>query len=130
MQDIARKNGTPETASEEETQVRAVTVAPRIDILETEHEFVLLADLPGVKPDAVDIRFEKGELTVHGRRPVAHPGKGLAHRENPATNYQRVFAVSDSVSADKITADLKEGVLTVRLPKVEAVKPKKIVVHG
>jgi len=130
MQDLARKNGSPETAAGEEAEVRTVTVAPRIDILETEHEFLLLADLPGVKSESVDIRFEKGELTVHGCRPVAHPGKGVAHREHPSTNYQRVFSVSETVSADKISAELKDGVLTVHLPKVEAAKPKKITVRG
>ena len=48
-----------------------MTVTPRVDVLETENEFLVLADLPGVKPDDVDVRFEKGELTVHGRRPAA-----------------------------------------------------------
>ncbi|MBA4188479.1 MAG: heat-shock protein SP21 [Planctomycetaceae bacterium] len=104
------------------TEDRAVTVGPRVDVLETESEFLVVADMPGVKPGDVDIRFEKGELSVHGRRP--------ATREYAPTNYQRVFKVADSVAADKITADLKVGVLTVRLPKVEAVKPKRIAVTG
>ena len=109
---------------------RTVTVTPRVDVLETEDEFLLLADLPGVKPEEVDIRFEKGELTLHGRRPAAHVGKDAAMREYEATSYQRTFAVADTVAADKISAELKNGVLTVRLPKVEAVKPKKITVRG
>ncbi|MBX9626350.1 MAG: Hsp20/alpha crystallin family protein [Gemmataceae bacterium] len=109
---------------------RAVTVAPRVDILETEHEFLLLADLPGVTADGVDIRFENGELTVHGKRPAANAGKDEAVREHPGTNFSRVFGVSETVAADKIEADLKHGVLTVRLPKVEAVKPRKIAVRG
>ncbi|MDB5313409.1 MAG: Hsp20/alpha crystallin family protein [Gemmataceae bacterium] len=132
MLDTAIKNGGTEQAQAtgENADVRAVTVTPRVDILETENEFLLLADLPGVKSDDVDIRFEKGELTLHGRRLPSFPGKGVAHREHPATNYQRVFVVADTVAADKITAELKDGVLTVRLPKVEAVKPKKISVRG
>ncbi len=104
------------------TEDRAVTVGPRVDVLETENEFLVVADMPGVKPADVDIRFEKGELAVHGRRP--------ATREYAPTNYHRVFTVAESVAADKITAELKIGVLTVRLPKVEAVKPKRIAVSG
>ncbi|MCE9566402.1 MAG: Hsp20/alpha crystallin family protein [Planctomycetes bacterium] len=104
------------------TDDRAVTVGPRVDVLETESEFLVLADMPGVKPDDVDIRFEKGELSIHGRRP--------ANREYAPTNYHRVFTVAETVAADKISAELKVGVLTVRLPKVEAVKPKRIAVSG
>ncbi len=111
-------------------QARTVTVTPRVDILETEDGFLLLADMPGVRPEDVDIRFEKGELTVHGRRRAGHAGREPAHREYEATSYQRVFAVADTVAADRIEAELKNGVLTVKLPKVEAVKPKKISVKG
>jgi HSP20 family protein len=107
-------------APAELAEERAVTVSPRVDVLETENEFVVLADVPGVKPEDVDIRFEKGELAVHGWRP--------AGRETEAVAYHRSFAVAETVAADKITADLKAGVLTIRLPKVEAVKPKRIAV--
>ncbi|WP_439632196.1 Hsp20/alpha crystallin family protein [Gemmata sp.] len=101
---------------------RSVTVGPRVDVLETEGEFLVVADMPGVKPGDVDIRFERGELSVHGRRP--------ATREYDPTNYHRVFRVAETVAADRITAELKVGVLTVHLPKVEAVKPKRIAVTG
>ena len=106
----------------EVVEERAVTVGPRVDVLETENEFLVLADMPGVKPEDVDVRFERGELTVHGRRPGT--------REYESRNYHRVFAVADTVAADKITAELKNGVLTIRLPKTEAVKPKRIAVTG
>jgi HSP20 family protein len=101
---------------------RAFAVNPRVDVLETENEFLILADMPGVKPEDVDIQFEKGELALHGRRPAGRESEGLA--------FHRTFAVADTVAADKITADLKAGVLTVRLPKVEAAKPKRIAVTG
>lgn len=127
MSEFALKDGGPQAAAAED---RTVTATPRVDVLETENEFVLLADLPGVKPDDVDLRFDNGELMVHGRRSSCHTGKCSAHREHPATDYQRTFAVADTVAADRISAELKNGVLTVRLPKVEAVKPKKITVRG
>jgi HSP20 family protein len=89
--------------------------------METENEFLVLADIPGTKPDDVDIRFERGELSIHARR---------ANRKEEFTTYHRTFGVADTVAADKIAADLKAGVLTIRLPKVEAVKPRKIAVNG
>jgi len=126
MSDLTRKNGT--AGAVERAEARAVN--PPVDVLETEDEFLVLADMPGVRPEDVDVRFEKGELTVHGRRSSAHAEKDWALREYEATNYHRAFAVAETVAADRITADLKGGVLTVRLPKVEAVKPKKITVRG
>jgi len=113
-----------------ENPTRTVTVTPRVDVLETENEVLVLADMPGVKPDDVDVRFEKGELSIHGRRTPSHAGKEFPLREYEATNYFRAFGVSETIAADKIAAELKGGVLTVHLPKVEAVKPRKITVRG
>ena len=111
-------------------QDRAATVHPRVDVLESEDEFLVLADMPGVKPDDVDIRFEKGELTVHGTRRGPAGATEPALREYEPVNYHRGFVVAETVAADRITAEMKNGVLTVRLPKVEAVKPKRITVRG
>lgn len=128
MSDLALKpNGTAPAAADE---TRTATVAPRVDVLETENEFLLLADLPGVRPDDVDVRFEQGELTVHGRRQAADGARRQLLGEYAGANFHRVFAVTDTVAADRIAADLKDGVLTVRLPKIEAVKPRKIAVRG
>jgi HSP20 family protein len=116
-------DGSPQTPTlEADTPERAVAVTPRVDVLETENEFLILADVPGLRPEDVDIRFEKGELTFHGRRPGA--------REFEATAYHRIFAVDDTVAPDRIAAELKGGVLTIHLPKIEAVKPKRITVTG
>ena len=121
MSELVREQGA-QPAPAEVAEERAVTVNPRVDVLETEGEFLVLADMPGVKPQDVDIRFDKGELAVHGWRP--------AGREFEAVAYYRSFAVAETVAADKITADLKAGVLTIHLPKVEAAKPKRIAVTG
>jgi HSP20 family protein len=107
-----------------------VVARPRVDILETEQEVLLLADLPGVRPADVDVRFENGELTIHGRRTPSHLGKKRAQWEYEPTHYHRAFRLSEDVAADKIQAELKNGVLTVRLPKAEAAKPRKIAVRG
>jgi HSP20 family protein len=99
-----------------EKKDRAAVVRPRVDILETPGEFLLVADMPGVGPEGVDLSFDKGELTLRGSR--------------SGWKYERVFSVSDAVAADRIAAEVKNGVLTVKLPKVEAVKPRKIAVQG
>jgi HSP20 family protein len=108
----------------------AVVARPRVDIVETEQELILLADLPGVRPTDVDVRFENGELTIHGRRTPINAGKRRALWEYEPAHYHRAFRLTEDVAADRIEAELKNGVLTVRLPKAEAAKPRRIAVKG
>lgn len=124
----ANKQGTPTAAAT--TPPRAVTVTPRADVLETDDEFLLLADMPGVAADSLDIRFENGELTLHGRRADDSAGRTRALWEYEVTNYFRTFRLTDHIAADRIEAELKNGVLTLHLPKAEAVKPRRIAVKG
>lgn len=119
------------SAAEEPSQVERTRSGrhyqPNVDILEKEDELLLLADMPGAKPGEIDIRFEEGELTIHA--PVAE-------RQGAETNYllaeygvgdfYRTFRVSEQIDASKIQAEYSEGVLRLRLPKVEAAKPRKI----
>jgi|YNPBryunderm2012_1023409.scaffolds.fasta_scaffold22279_2 HSP20 family protein len=112
------------------TETRSWTVSPRIDIVETDDEVRLYADMPGVKPEDVDIRFENGELSVHGRRTVVHHDKSRTAWENPIQGYYRTFRLTEQIASDRIQAELKNGVLTLHLPKIEAVKPRRITVRG
>lgn len=109
---------------------RGVTLSPRVDILETDDEMRLVAELPGVKPEDVDIRFENGELTIHGRREPSHQGLQRAQWEYEVTNYFRAFRVNERIASDKIHAELKNGILTVHLPKTESARPRRIAVKG
>jgi HSP20 family protein len=111
-------------------EAQGVTATPAVDILEREGDLILYADLPGVAPGDVDIRFENGELTVHGKRSPSHAGKDRHFGGDDVTNYFRSFRVSEQIAADKIEAGLKNGRLTLRLPKVEAAKPRRIAVKG
>ena len=86
-------------------------------------------DLPP-NSSALLVAFENGELAVHGRRAASHPDKSRATREFEVTGYFRSFRVAEQIAADKIEAALKNGVLTLHLPKVEAVKPRRIAVKG
>lgn len=104
-------------------------VAPRVDIFETDRELLLYADLPGVASDGVDLRYEDGELILQGRVGGERSGTVLAAEFEPADFY-RVFRVHDSIDAHKIDAELKNGVLTVHLPKEERHQPRKVTVKA
>jgi len=103
---------------------------PRVDVVETENEFVLFADLPGVKDEDVDVHFENGELFLQARCPARQTDAKYLVNEYGTGDYSRAFTINQDVAADKITAVLKNGVLTVQLPKSEAVKPRRIQVKG
>jgi len=109
---------------------RGATNTPRVDILENEHELLLFADMPRVSQDQIDIRFEQGELTLHGHRGTTEPEQGYVGREIDPGDYFRTFRISEQIDGQKIWAELKDGVLTLHLPKSEKAKPRKIAVKG
>jgi len=103
---------------------------PRVDIMETEEESLLLADLPGVKPADADVRFDNGELIIDGRCAPRQEGANYLLSEYGVGDFYRAFSISEDIDWQKISAELKNGVLTIHLPKAETVKPKKITVKG
>jgi len=102
--------------------------APAVDIYDREEEIVLVADMPGVPGNAVDINLERGELTIRGRVSPPQVEGELVFQEYRVGDFVRNFTLSDDLDPEGITAELKSGVLTVRLPKPSARKPKKIAV--
>jgi HSP20 family protein len=115
---------------ESEVEETGRTLTARVDVFEKDDEFLVYADMPGVNPQDVDIRYESGELTLQGRRARSNSDKERAGWEYDVTGYQRSFRVGEHIASDKIEADLRQGVLTLRLPKVEAVRPRRIAVRG
>jgi HSP20 family protein len=109
---------------------REVTYTPRVDIRETEDELVLCADLPGVKPEDADVHFANGELVIQARCAPRQPAANYLCWEYGVGDYYRAFTITEEIDAGKITAELKNGVLTVHLPKSDAVKPRRITVQG
>ena len=99
---------------------------PQVDILETEDELTLLADMPGVDLEGVDIHFENSELTLYGRAASRDEGVEFIYREYGVGDFHRAFKIGPSIDSSKISAQLSDGVLTVHLPKTEAVKPRRI----
>ncbi len=113
----------------ETTQTRPVFVPP-VDIYETNDALVLLADMPGVSNDGVEIHLEDSELTIRGK--VANEPSGLSpiYTEYRSGDYYRSFTLSNVIDQDKIEASMKNGVLKVILPKAEAARPRKIEVKA
>ena len=103
--------------------------SPAVDVLENEQELILKADIPDVNPKDIDVQVENQTLTIKGNRQFEREtgSKGGYHRiERSFGNFVRSFAVPSTVDTEKVGADYKQGVLTVRLPKKEAAKPRQI----
>ncbi len=106
--------------------------APAIDIYETPDAFVIDAELPGVKPDDVEISVEEGTLTVRGERtPRGGVSEEAYHRvERRYGPFGRSISLPQSVNTERIDATFDAGVLTITVPKAEQAKPRKIEVKA
>ena len=103
-------------------------LSPEVDIEETEAEFLITADLPGVEEKNIGITVKDGVLTVSGHREttVEHEATTTVLRERSSGSFQRSFRISRTVNSEKIAASYKNGVLQVVLPKAEETKPRQI----
>lgn len=103
---------------------------PAVDIYETEEAVTLLAEMPGVAKDGVEINLENDTLTVKGHK-AANGGSDERSllREFETGHYLRRFTIAETINQEKIAATMSDGVLTLVLPKVEPAKPKKIEVQ-
>ena len=99
---------------------------PSVDILEKHNELLVVADVPGASGDDVDIRFDDGTLTIHAKVEPRHEHTEYLLQEYQIGDYWRTFEISEAIDASKISADYAEGVLTLHLPKAEALRPRKI----
>jgi HSP20 family protein len=104
------------------------TIAPPVDIFETDTAYVLLADMPGADPAELEVIAERGELLIRGR--ADSPSEVPDYQEFELGTYQRQFALTDDLDADRISATLREGVLRVEIQKSARVQPKKIPVRA
>ena len=99
---------------------------PNVDILEKTDELLIQADIPGASAESVDVDFEDGLLTISAQVPERDVNREYLMREYEIGDYRRTFRVSEAIDASQITAEYKEGVLTLRLPKSSNVKARKI----
>lgn len=113
------------SAGREQTRSEENFGTPPVDIYEDEHGLVVIADLPGVDVGALDVGVERGVLTIRGRANHLVTGQPL-HREYELSGFYRQFQLPDEVDSGRIEAELKNGVLFLRLPRSERAKPRRI----
>jgi len=120
-QAAARTPGDKSLATREETRY----IVPPVDIYETDSALTGVVDLPGVDKDGVDVRVEENVLTIKGKADYDPPANILLGEFN-LLGYYRQFQLTDEVDQSRISAESKNGVLTIHLPKAEKSKPKQI----
>ena len=119
-----------ELEKKQESTVPARFYLPNTDIFETEQSLSLIVEMPGVDKNKVDVRVEDGVLTIEGRLDFSkYEGMQPVYTEYNVGHYRRSFSLSNKVDQGKISAEMKDGVLTLVLPKPEATKPRKISVN-
>lgn len=119
----------PDTFNGEKT--RATVYRPMVDIYETDDELVVQADVPGTKTEDIEVRYENGTMTIHAKA-TERQGEGTNYvlREYGVGDFYRSFQVAESIDGSRISAELSHGVLTLRLPKSEQARPRKIEVRS
>jgi HSP20 family protein len=118
------------TRSTETAGTTTQTVRPRYDVQQTAEAYNVTAYLPGVAKDGLEVTAEGNEIRITGRRAWQQPeGWTPLYRETAGAAYELTLTHDNAIDAEKISAELTDGVLRVTLPKAEAVKPRKIAVN-
>jgi len=106
------------------------SLLPPVDIFEDADGITLIADIPGVNKERLNLKVEKDSLTVEGEAKIDLPeGLEALHADVRATRYRRSFTLSSELEGDAIEASLKDGLLRIRIPKRAEVKPRRIEVR-
>lgn len=113
----------------EPTQRRPV-FQPAVDIYESKESLVLIADMPGVDNEGVEIHLEDSELTIRGRVDEEQIDAMPVYTEYRSGDYYRNFTLSNIIDQQKIEANMKDGVLKIIFPKAETAKPRQITVEA
>jgi HSP20 family protein len=116
-----------EQETREEATIPARVFVPSADIYETQDALTVILEMPGVEKSNVDVRVEDGVLSVLGKLDLSkYQGLQPLYIEYNVGHYSRSFQLSSKVDQNKIAAELKDGVLSLTLPKVEQAKPRTI----
>lgn len=107
------------------------SLLPPVDIVEDETGITLIADLPGVARDRLDVKVESGHLLIEGDIAVDSPADlNIMYAEVRGGSYRRSFALSNELDPAKVEANLKDGVLVIRIPRTEQARPRRIEVRA
>lgn len=104
-------------------------VTPLVDIYENDDEILLHAEMPGVTKDDISVNIDNGSLTLSGVRSMTQDGVA-EWEEFGDIEYQRAFSVPQTIDVNKVSAELKDGLLALHLPKSEAAKPRTIKIQA
>jgi HSP20 family protein len=108
-------------------QGREPAWTPPVDVYETAEQYIVTAELPGLAREDIQIELRDGELTIRGQRPIAPIRPDAYHRmERLQGPFSRGFAFAERIAADRITAEFRDGVLTITLPKAPPAEPRRI----
>lgn len=114
------------TAPAAEQREPALTYQPNVDICDLGSEVIVVADLPGAPADGIDVTFEDGVLQVQAAVPARDlPGRAV-RQEYGIGGYRRSFRFGEGFDASQIAADYRRGVLTIHVPRLAAVRPRKV----
>ncbi|HEY2912800.1 MAG TPA: Hsp20/alpha crystallin family protein [Candidatus Angelobacter sp.] len=122
MNTLTRENRDADRAQTEQF------IAPPASVIEAGNGYTLEIEMPGVTKDGLDISVENNELTIVGQRALPKIEGTLIHHESRPENFRRTFELDPSIDADKISAKIEQGLVSLTLPKAEHVKPRKITV--
>jgi HSP20 family protein len=113
--------------TQETSRERRATIVPAVDVFEDQTGITVVADLPGVSKDRLDVKVQDGNLMIEAEASVPTPdGLRLLHAEIPAPSYFRAFTLSPDFDTFKIEANLQDGVLKLRIPRSEKARPRRI----
>jgi len=122
---LTERNDERTVQTREETRSTENYIRPAVNIIETDEGLVLTADLPGATKEGLDVNVEKGILTIVAPAHHTVPGQS-AYREFELATYYRQFSIPESLDHEKARAEYTNGILTLRVPKAEVAKPKRI----
>ena len=122
---ITERNEDKNVKAREETRAIERYIRPVVDIIETEEGLTLIADIPGATKEGLDVNVEKGVLTISAPAARTMPGRPV-FKEFETAPYYRQFSIPEVLDHEKAEADYANGLLTLKIPKVEAAKPRKI----
>ena len=118
---------TRETRDTDHTQAEQF-ISPPASVTEAADGYRLEIEMPGVNKAGLDISVENNELTIIGRRSLPIVEGTLIHHESRPENFRRTFELDPSIDADKVSAKIEQGLMTLTLPRAEHVKPRKVTV--
>jgi HSP20 family molecular chaperone IbpA len=119
-----------QTAPEREMQTQGepeVALRPAVDIFENERELTLMADMPGVSRERLEVKVDGNTLSIEGQAVIDMPeGMEALYADISTTRFRRNFTLSNELDSEQISAQMKDGVLTLRLPKRAELQPRRI----